>query len=179
VTTPKRAVEHVAARTEELLPGSSGLTAATWIWLTRAGRLVEAFTREVLADDDLDGSEVTILLVLWFSGTPYHSTPGALAREAVLSQSGTARALQRAEANGTIRKSIDPHDARAVRIQLTSHGHDVVERVIEDLLRRFQERLGEPDEPSRRRIANAAALLADTLDPHRPSALGSRALSSG
>lgn len=168
----RRSARAVADRTEELLPGASGTAAATWVWLTRAGRLVEAFTRDVLADAQLDTSELTILLVLWYSGSPYQSTPAALAGETVLTQSGLARALQRAETKGAIRKTTDPSDARALIIELTADGRSLVERTIDELLRRFNEALGSPEEPDLTRLANSASLLAGALDPaHHESVL--------
>jgi DNA-binding MarR family transcriptional regulator len=157
------AIDGLASRTEELLPGASGVTTAIWVWATRVGRLVEAFTREVLADDRVDNSEFMILVVLLFHGSPYRATPSQLEPELVLSQSGLARALQRAESNGTIRKIVDPSDGRALIIELTDEGRSLVEHTMTTLLDRFDERLGGVDEHTGRRLAESAVVLATAL----------------
>jgi DNA-binding MarR family transcriptional regulator len=53
-----------------------------------------------------------------------------LASAFVLSQSGTTRALQRAERYGNIRRRPDRDDGRAVVIELTDAGRDVVEKAM-------------------------------------------------
>jgi len=158
-------VEALVARTEQLLPGAPGPLAATWVWTMRAGRLAEAFTRELLAEQGIDNSAFTILLVLWFAGNPYRSTPAELSREVVLSQSGTARALQRAVSDGTVRKVGDPADGRAIVIELTAVGRRLVERTMRLLLDRLTERVGPVGDATGRRLAASARELAVVLEP--------------
>ena len=158
-------VEALVARTEELLPGAPGPLAATWVWTMRAGRLAEAFTRELLAEEGIDNSAFTILLVLWFAGSPHRATPAELAHELVLSQSGTARALQRAVSEGTVRKVGDPSDGRAIVIELTAAGRRLIERTMGLLLERLAERVGPIDDATGRRLAGAGRELAAVLEP--------------
>jgi DNA-binding MarR family transcriptional regulator len=154
------AIGGLVSRSEELLPGTSGVTTAIWVWAARVGRLVETFTRQILVDERVDNSEFMILVTLWFHGSPYRATPSELAPEVVLSQSGLVRALQRGEANGTVHKILDPNDARALIIELTGEGRALVERIMSELVRRFDERLGDVDDDHRRRLAHAAFVLA-------------------
>jgi len=55
----------------------------------------------------------------------------------LLSQPGTTRALQRAERNGNVLRRPDPTDGRAVVIELTATGRNVVEKAMSLLLQRF------------------------------------------
>jgi DNA-binding MarR family transcriptional regulator len=161
-------VDALVDRIDQLLPGAPGPLAATWVWTMRAGRVAEAFTRELLAGEGIDNSEFTILLVLWFAGSPYRSSPADLAREVVLTQSGTARALQRAVRNGTVRKVGHPADGRAIVVELTAAGKRLVERTVTLLLARLEERLGPIDAATGRRLALAGRELAAVLEPVLP-----------
>jgi DNA-binding MarR family transcriptional regulator len=163
-----RDVDALVDRIDALLPGAPGPLAATWVWTMRAGRVAEAFTRDLLADEGIDNSEFTILLVLWFAGSPYRSSPADLAREVVLTQSGTARALQRAVRNGTVRKVGHPADGRAIVVELTAAGRRLVERTMSLLLARLEERVGPVDAATGRRLALAGRELAAVLEPVLP-----------
>src|SRR5436309_3274201 len=128
-------------RSEALFPEVDVSTVALWLLATRAGRMTEAFTREVLAEQGIDATEFAILVVLLLSPGPRTTTMADLASAVVLSQPGTTRALQRAERNGSVRRRPDPVDGRAVCIELTKAGRKVVERTTQILLERFTERL--------------------------------------
>jgi DNA-binding MarR family transcriptional regulator len=134
-------LDTLIERATEVVPDVDPSTVALWLYATRAGRMTEAFTREVLAEQGLDNTEFSILVVLWFSPEPHRTTMKDLANAVVLSQPGTTRALQRAERQGRIRKIADPEDGRAVIIQLTGHGRHIVDKTMRLLLQRLGERI--------------------------------------
>jgi DNA-binding MarR family transcriptional regulator len=129
-------------RSGALFPDVDPATVALWLLATRAGRMTEAFTREVLAEQGIDSTEFSILVFLLLSRGPRRTTMRDLASAVVLSQPGTTRALQRSEHNGNVRKLPDATDGRAVVIELTDAGRRLVERTMRVLLGRFSERLG-------------------------------------
>src|SRR5437016_5851537 len=115
-------VTALIERSGELFPGAEASTVALWLLAMRVGRMTEAFTREVLAEQGIESTEFSILVVLLLSAGTRTTTMAELASAVVLSQPGTTRALQRAERNRNIRRRPDPADARAVCIQLTAAG---------------------------------------------------------
>jgi DNA-binding MarR family transcriptional regulator len=156
-------LEAMELLTSELLPDSSAPLAALWAFATRAGRLMEAFTREVVTEQGLDVSEFTILGTMWFQDSPHRTSLRQLTGAVALSQPGITRALQRAERNGNIRKVDDAADRRKVVVELTPQGHERADRAIRELLRRLQERLGPMDDESMRQIAAGSLKLARAL----------------
>jgi DNA-binding MarR family transcriptional regulator len=152
-------------RSGALFPDVDPSTVALWLLATRAGRLTEAFTREVLAEQGIDSTEFSILVVLLLTPRPRSTTMGELASSVVLSQPGTTRALQRAERNGNVRRRPDPDDGRAVVIELTDAGRDVVEKTMQLLLDRFEARLGEGFSTAQAlTVASASAQYSVALD---------------
>ena len=135
-------VPAILNRSAEVFPDVAPSTVALWLLATRAGRMTEAFTREVLAEQGTEDTEFSILVFLLLSSGPRRTTMSDLASAVVLSQPGTTRALQRSERNGTIRKLADPTDRRSVVIELTTKGREVVEITMRILFDRFEERLG-------------------------------------
>jgi len=135
-------VAAILDRSAEVFPDVAPSTVALWLLAMRAGRMTEAFTREVLANEGTEGTEFSILVFLLLSSGPRRITVNDLADAVVLSQPGTTRALQRSQRNGTIRKLSDPTDGRSVVIELTSKGRKMVESAMRALFERFEERLG-------------------------------------
>ena len=129
-------------RSGQLFPDVDPSTVALWILATRAGRMTEAFTRGVLAEQGIESTEFAILVVLLLSDGPRSTTMSDLAKVVVLSQPGVTRALQRSERNGNIRRRPDPADGRAIVIELTEAGRSVVEKTMQILFDLFKERLG-------------------------------------
>lgn len=152
-------------RSGALFPDVDPSTVALWLLATRAGRMTEAFTREVLAEQGIESTEFSILVVLLLSPGPRTTTMSDLASVVVLSQPGTTRALQRSERNGNIRRRPDPADRRVVVIELTKAGRNVVEKTMQILLDRFKERLGDGFSTAQAlTVASASAQYCVALD---------------
>ncbi len=152
------------SRAAERLPDISAPLAALWAFATRAGRLMEAFTRDVVVDHGFDVSEFTLVGSLWFQDPPYRSSLAQLAGVVALSQPGLSRALQRAERNGNVRKvDAGAPDRRTVVVELTEQGYGRADVAIRELLRRLDLRLGPLEESATRDMAASALLLAKAL----------------
>jgi DNA-binding MarR family transcriptional regulator len=162
-------VAALISRWGALFPEVDPSTVALWLLAMRAGRLTEAFTREVLAEQGIESTEFSILVVLLLSPGPRTTTMSDLASAVVLSQPGTTRALQRAERNGNIRRHPDPADGRAVVIELTDDGRQLVDTTMRVLLSRFSGRLGQAFSTAQAiTVAAASAQYAMALDCEPP-----------
>jgi DNA-binding MarR family transcriptional regulator len=173
-------VTAILTRSAEVFPDVAPSTVALWLLATRAGRMTEAFTREVLAEQGTEDTELSILVFLLLSAGRRRTTMSDLANAVVLSQPGTTRALQRSERNGTIRKLADPTDGRSVVIELTPKGRKVVESTMRVVFERFEERLGDGFSTAQAvTVASANAGYALAFDaqraPARESALTHKA----
>lgn len=157
-------VAALLRRSSSLMPDVDASTVALWLFATRAGRMTEAVTRAVLAEQGIDGTEFSILVVLWLNQVPHRTTMGDLADAVVLSQPGITRALQRAERKGAIRKRPDPTDRRAVIIELTSTGRRIVDASMRLVLERLKTLVGDRLSSAQTlTIAGAAAQYAVAL----------------
>ena len=164
----RQMVGDVAAlieRSGALFPDVDPSTVALWLLAMRAGRMIEAFTREVLAEQGIESTEFSVLVVLLLSAGPRSTTMSDLASVVVLSQPGITRALQRSERNGNIRRRPDRADGRAVVIELTEAGRKLVEKTMQILLERFKERLGDGFSTAQAlTVASASAQYCVALD---------------
>jgi DNA-binding MarR family transcriptional regulator len=158
-------VAAILDRSSEVFPDVAPSTVSLWLLATRAGRMTEAFTREVLAQQGIEVTEFSILVFLLLSLGPRRTTMSDLANAVVLSQPGTTRALQRSERNGTVRRLPDPADGRSVVIELTRKGRQVVETTMRVLFARFEDRLGAGFSAAQAlTVASASAGYAVALD---------------
>src|SRR5437899_10526484 len=90
-------IARLLDRSAALFPEVDPPTVALWLLTMRAGRMTEAITREVLAEQGIESTEFSILVVLLLSGGPRTMTMGSLASAVVLSQPRIRRALQRSD----------------------------------------------------------------------------------
>ena len=74
----------------------------------------------------------------------------ALASALALDKSTTSRAVDSLEGKGYVKKSSDPDDARAIRIEVTARGRKIHERVLEDLYEETRELAADYDSGARR-----------------------------
>ena len=90
--------------------------------------ITRAIGRELAAADLPDLRWYDLLWTL-------HEAPGRslrvteLARESVLTQTAMSRFVDRVEAEGCVRREVDPADRRAFRIVLTAKGVDLLRRM--------------------------------------------------
>ncbi|GIH17231.1 MarR family winged helix-turn-helix transcriptional regulator [Rugosimonospora africana] len=90
-----------------------------------AGAVEPVFARHGLRSGEFD-----VLTALRRSGPPYVLIPSALSETLMMSRAGMTSRLDRLEAAGLVRRSLDPDDRRSFHVALTEAGHEVVDAVI-------------------------------------------------
>jgi DNA-binding MarR family transcriptional regulator len=121
------------ANVAERLPG---VDVGAWSLFTFAlgtGRRAEAVLSEVVRRHDLDGSQLSVLLVLWMNGPPHRLSPTRLSRNIAQSPSGMTHTIKRLTAAGLVTRVGVPTDGRAKHVELTSDGVRVVSLACRDL----------------------------------------------
>ena len=87
---------------------------------------------EALARHDLSEGEYKVLVKLRLAGKPYQLSPGELSRELMLSTGAMTNRLDGLEERGLVERKPDPHDRRAILVELTGHGQVVLAAAVEE-----------------------------------------------
>jgi DNA-binding MarR family transcriptional regulator len=95
----------------------------------RLARILDRALKDFYAEHDLEVWEFDVLTTLRRSGPPYELTPGALLEAAMITSSTVTNRIDRMEAKDLVERVRDARDRRSVRVRLTAHGLDVVDRV--------------------------------------------------
>lgn len=127
-------VDAIVTAWRRELPGIGATSIGPSTRLRRAARLVQQRRDELLRRLGTDESMVDLLSTLRRSGPPYRLTPGELARASLVTTGAISQRLDRAEAAGLVRRSVDGTDRRRVDVGLTDAGHAEVHRVVAALL---------------------------------------------
>ncbi|MGH3165149.1 MAG: MarR family winged helix-turn-helix transcriptional regulator [Trebonia sp.] len=101
--------------------------------LGRFARVYELGVRaveEVFARHGLQRGEFDVLAALRRTGAPYTLTPSVLAEHLMLSRAGMTSRLDRLEAAGLVKRSLDAGDRRSFKVRLTPRGLDVIEAAV-------------------------------------------------
>jgi DNA-binding MarR family transcriptional regulator len=122
----------------------------------QAIRLLRRLRREDLATG-LSPARASALSVLVFNGP---SSLGELAAAEQVSAPTMSRLVAALVAEGLVARSLDPEDARAVRLRATARGTRLLERGRARRLRVFAELLASLDRAELRVLLEAADLLA-------------------
>jgi DNA-binding MarR family transcriptional regulator len=115
------------------LPGTDVAAWSLFTFALGAGRRAEAFLSEVVRRHDLDGSQLSVLLVLWMTGPPHRLSPTRLSRNIAQSPSGMTHTVKRLTTSGLVTRVGLESDGRAKHVELTEAGLRVVTRCAEDL----------------------------------------------
>lgn len=105
----------------------------TRVW--RIGKLLGDERRRTLARLGIDAATRDLLSTLRRTGPPYRLAPGEISRRTLVSAGAISQRVARAEREGLVRREKAGPDGRAVLVELTPAGHDLIERTVEDLLR--------------------------------------------
>ncbi|GGP98524.1 MarR family winged helix-turn-helix transcriptional regulator [Streptosporangium pseudovulgare] len=100
--------------------------------LSRLTRLLEAAVEEVFARHGLRQGEFDVLAALRRSGPPYTLIPSELSAVLMTSRAGMTNRIDRLEAAGLVRRSLDPADRRSFRVALTDTGREVIDAAVTD-----------------------------------------------
>ena len=105
------------------------------------------------------------LLTLWVRGEPHRAVPAELAAAALLTQSGTSRAIARLGERGLLVSVPDTRDARARVIELTPIGLAVARDMVAGITAALREQLADaPDGFDLGAALRALVLLGAALD---------------
>ncbi|EFL30657.1 transcriptional regulator [Streptomyces viridochromogenes DSM 40736] len=132
--------------------------------VTRIWQLAKHFgddRRRVLAEAGVDPATLDLLSVLRRSGPPYTMSTRDLAGHSLVTAGAISQRVARAERDNLVTRRPAPGRSRAVLVELTPAGHELVERTVDRVLAReaqLLERLG----PERREAL--AELLRELLD---------------
>jgi DNA-binding MarR family transcriptional regulator len=127
-----------------------------------AGRRAEAFLGEIVRRHDLDGAQLSVLLVLWFNGPPHRLSPTKLSRRIAQSPSGMTHTVKRLTAAGLVTRVGLESDGRAKHVELTSEGVRVVGTCADELAKAVEELFGRSELPVEE-LATAQRLLVEVL----------------
>jgi DNA-binding MarR family transcriptional regulator len=100
--------------------------------LYSASRLVTRAYRPILEAISLTYPQYLLMMVLWERSALDESPPtvGALGTRLMLDSSSITPLVKRLEQRGVVRRVRDPHDDRAVFVELTDKGYDLEEEAM-------------------------------------------------
>ncbi|RSN60293.1 MarR family winged helix-turn-helix transcriptional regulator [Actinomadura sp. WAC 06369] len=98
--------------------------------LLRLSRLWDKAIKDFLGEHGLEPGEFDVLSTLRRSGEPYELTAGAFLRASLVTTGAITLRVDRMAAKGLVTREPDPADRRSVRIRLTPHGLEVIDRVL-------------------------------------------------
>lgn len=101
----------------------------------RLGRLLDEERRRTHERLGVDASTLDLLSTLRRSGPPYQLAPSAIAAQSMVSAGAVSQRLSSAERAGLVRRLPSGTDGRGVIVELTTDGHDLTERTVDELLR--------------------------------------------
>lgn len=130
----------IAAAWQRELPGTpvSSIGIVTPLW--QLAKLLGDERRRVLAHAGVDSATLDLLSVLRRDGEPYELSTRELGRRSLVTAGAVSQRVARAEREGlVVRRHPEGTPQRGVLVQLTSAGHHLIERTVDQLLRREEE----------------------------------------
>lgn len=127
--------------------GSIGVVTRIW----QLAKVFAAQRRHTLAELGVDAATLDLLSTLRRAGPPYTLTTRQLTDRTLITAGAVSQRVTRAETTGLVRRR--PAARRAVEVTLTDSGHALVERVVDDLLRREEELISGLGEARRDQLA--------------------------
>lgn len=109
--------------------------------IKRVAKLLEDDHRRRVHRLGIDAATRDLLSTLRRAGPPYRLGAGELARLALLSTGAISQRVARAENLGLVRRARAETDARTVLVELTTAGHALIERTVDDIFRHEQDLL--------------------------------------
>jgi DNA-binding MarR family transcriptional regulator len=144
------------------LPNADPAAWSLFTFALGAGRRAEAFLADVVRHHDLDGAQLSVLLVLWFNGPPHRLSPTKLSRFIAQSPSGMTHTVKRLMSAGLVGRVGLETDGRAKHVELTDHGLEVVTRCAQDLAAAVESVFRRPELPVDE-LAEAQRVIVEVL----------------
>ncbi|PUB22266.1 DNA-binding MarR family transcriptional regulator [Promicromonospora sp. AC04] len=129
----------IAAAWERELPGVpvSSISVITPLW--RVAKTLADDRRRTLRRIGIDPATLDLLSTLRRSGTPWSLTTRELAAQTLVTAGAISQRVARAERDGLVARSSSDAGRRAVAVNLTDAGHELVERAVRELLTHEEE----------------------------------------
>lgn len=131
---PADGVDRIQLAWERERPGTpvSSIGLITRIW--RIGKLLSDDRRRSNARLGMDDATRDLLSTLRRSGPPYRLPPSQISAISLVSAGAISQRVARAERAGLVRRTSSATDKRSIEVELTPHGHTLVEESVDDLL---------------------------------------------
>lgn len=114
----------------------------------------------------LNRGEVGVLAALRFAGPNQQLSPTRLFKGLMLSSAGITSRLDRLERRGYVKRARHPNDRRAVNVELTEAGRQVLEHAISANAASERDLVAGLNAAERRSLANLLKKLLGTLEPN-------------
>jgi len=134
--------------------------------IQRLGRLFDREIQAFATRNGLDQSEVDVLMTLRRAGEPYELPAGALLKTSMVTSGAITGRIDRMAAKDLVRRVPDANDRRSVRVRLTDHGNQVVDRLIGEHVANEARLLSGLDRAVLDELANALRSLSESLGDH-------------
>lgn len=127
-------MDRIQQAWERERPGTpaASIGVITRIW--RVGKLFADERRRTLLRLGIDAATLDLLSTLRRAGAPYRLTAGAIAVRSLVSAGAISQRVARAERDGLVTRQRSAKDGRQSYVALTSAGHALIERSVDDLL---------------------------------------------
>lgn len=99
----------------------------------RVARLYLAYQREMqktFAEFGLNAAKFDVLATLRRSGAPYVLSPGDLLKATMVASGTMTNRLDRLEADGLVKREVNPADSRSFLVGLTEEGFALIDRAV-------------------------------------------------
>ncbi|MDA3646832.1 MarR family transcriptional regulator [Saccharopolyspora indica] len=132
----------------------------------RLSRILDRALKAFYAEHGFEVWEFDVLTTLRRSGPPYELTPGALLDAAMITSSTVTNRIDRMESKGLVERIRDTDDRRSVRVRLTAHGTEVVDRIFRLHLANEARLLPDYSPADYERVVGELRRLLEHLDDH-------------
>lgn len=126
------AVDEILAQWATQRPSLPARTIGVFGRITRINTVQRSILQGVDERHGLTLASFDVLANLRRSGPPHRKTAGELAESSLLTTGGITLRLDKAEADGLVRRVRSEEDRRVVYAELTDRGRGVIDKVIDD-----------------------------------------------
>jgi DNA-binding MarR family transcriptional regulator len=157
---------EIAAAWRRERPGTptSSIEIVTPLW--RLAKLFADDRRRVLRAAGVDPATLDLLSVLRRAGNPYALTTREISARTLVSAGAVSQRVARAERVGLVRRAPSSAHRRAVMVELTDAGHQLVERTVDDVLGREAALVAGLTADERGRLAELLQRLTESVRAH-------------
>jgi DNA-binding MarR family transcriptional regulator len=155
--------DEIARAWDRERPGTptASIGVITRIW--RIGKILSDERRRTLTRLGIDAATLDLLSTLRRSGEPYRLTAGEIAARTLVSAGAVSQRVARAEREGLVTRRRSGADGRNSYVTLTAAGHALIERSVDDLLRREDSLLSALTSEQRDELATLLRVLLSSL----------------